>query len=93
MPKYTSDVVAGYSLYFTSKCIVEAMHVHTSDGNCDGTGSAKLYVYENGDTKITEWGSVNEIDMRKIQLYIKNNYKVMYKKWRQYSDNGYYNKR
>ena len=48
---------------------------------------------QNGDTKITEWGSVNDIDMRKIQLYIKNNYKVMYKKWRQYSDNGYYNKR
>lgn len=93
MPKYTSDIVAGYSLYFTSKCIIEAMHVHASDGNCEEAGSAKLYVYENGDTKITEWGSVNDIDMRKIQLYIKNNYKVMYKKWRQYSDNGFYNKR
>lgn len=93
MPRYTSDVVAGYSLYFTSKCIIEAMHVHASDGNCEEAGAAKLYVYENGDTKITEWGSVNDIDMRKIQLYIKNNYMVMYKKWRQYSDNGFYNKR
>ena len=31
MPKYYDYKVAGYYLYFTSHCIVEAMHVHASD--------------------------------------------------------------
>lgn len=39
MPKYTSDIVAGYTLYFTSKCIVEAMHVH---GTQSGVSTAIL---------------------------------------------------
>ena len=93
MPKYTNDVVAGYILYFTSKCVIEAMHVHASDKELSEKGSAKLYVYDDGDTKITEWGTVNEQDMKKIQAYIKINHKNMYDKWIRYSDNGYYVKR
>ena len=93
MPKYTNDVVAGYVLYFTSKCVIEAMHVHASDKVLSEEGSAKLFVYENGDTKVTRWGTVNEQDMRKIQEYIKHNDEQMYKKWCQYSENGYYEKR
>ena len=31
MPKYYQYKVAGYYLYFTSKCVVECMHVHASD--------------------------------------------------------------
>ena len=31
MPKYYAYMIAGYYLYFTSKCIVEAFHVHASD--------------------------------------------------------------
>ena len=90
MPKYTSDIVAGYTLYFTSKCIIEAMHVHASDTALAEKGSAKLFVYENGDTKIERYGMVNEQDMLRIQRYIKNNYVQMYKKWCQYSDTGFY---
>ncbi len=90
MPKYTSDIVAGYSLYFTSKCVIEAMHVHASDKALTENGSAKLFVYENGDTKVERYGMVNEQDMRRIQRYIKNNYIEMYKKWSKYSDTGYY---
>ena len=93
MPKYTNDIVAGYVLYFTSKCVIEAMHVHASDRELSETGSAKLYVYDNGDTRIQQWGTVSEQDMRKIQAYIKVNYKLMYKKWIRYSDNGFYEKR
>lgn len=92
MPKYTTDIVAGYVLYFTSKCVVEAMHVHAGDRKLTEPGSAKLYVYDNGDTKVTEWGCVSDIDMKKIQIYIKNNHELMYKKWKQYSENGYYSK-
>lgn len=31
MPKYFEYKVYGHYLYFTSHCIVEAMHVHASD--------------------------------------------------------------
>lgn len=93
MPKYTDDIVAGYTLYFTSKCVVEAMHVHASDKELSEYGSAKLFVYSNGDTKITNYGDINDSDMRKIQLYIKANHELMYKKWKSRSDNGYYSKR
>ena len=80
MPKYTNDIVAGYVLYFTSKCVIEAMHVHASDRELSEIGSAKLFVYDNGDTKIQQWGTVSDQDMRKIQAYIKVNYKLMYEK-------------
>lgn len=93
MPKYTNDIVAGYVLYFTSKCVIEAMHVHASDREMSEIGSAKLFVYDNGDTKIQQWGTVSDQDMRKIQAYIKVNYKLMYEKWARYSDNGFYEKR
>ncbi len=93
MPKYTNDIVAGYVLYFTSKCVIEAMHVHASDRELSEIGSAKLFVYDNGDTKIQQWGTVSDQDMRKIQAYIKVNYKLMYEKWTRYSDNGFYEKR
>lgn len=92
MPKYTTDIIAGYTLYFTSKCIIEAMHVHASTKELAEHNSAKLYVYENGDTKIVEHGSINDIDMHKIRSYIKLNHAQMYKKWSEYSENGYYNK-
>ncbi|MCR5232397.1 MAG: DUF4160 domain-containing protein [Lachnospiraceae bacterium] len=92
MPKYTNDMVAGYVLYFTSKCVIEAMHVHASDRELSEKGSAKLFVYDNGDTRITEWGTVNESDMNKIQRYIKINYRSMYLKWCRYSDTGFYGK-
>lgn len=93
MPKYTNDMVAGYILYFTSKCVIEAMHVHASDKELSEMRSAKLYVYDNGDTKVERWGPVNERDMAKIQAYIKVNYHQMYEKWSTYSDNGFYKKR
>ena len=93
MPKYTNDIVAGYVLYFTSKCVIEAMHVHASDRELSEIGSAKLFVYDNGDTKIQQWGTVSDLDMRKIQAYIKVNYKLMYEKCARYSDNGFYEKR
>ncbi len=93
MPKYTNDIVAGYVLYFTSKCIIEAMHVHASEKEMSEQYSAKLFVYKNGDTRVERKGPVNDVDMKTIQEYIKVNHEQMYKKWRKYSDNGYYKKR
>lgn len=94
MPKYYEYKIAGYYLYFTSHCIIEAMHVHASDKRLTEGGSAKFWVYDNGDSKIASTRDrLSESEIREIQEFIKRNYKEMYKKWKQYSDKGFYNKR
>ena len=90
MPKYFEFKVAGYYLYFTSKCIVECMHVHASDRKLTEAGSAKFFVKENGDSEVTVRGILTDRDIRKIQIFIKDNYKEMYLKWAGYSDQGFY---
>ena len=44
MPKYYRDKIADHYLYFTSQCIVEAMHVHASDKQLTENTSAKFFV-------------------------------------------------
>ncbi len=91
MPKYYNYKIYGYYLYFTSHCIVEAMHVHASDKRLTEGGSAKFFVKSDGDTTVIEQGNLNERELRKIQAFIKENYKEMYLTWAEYSDNGFYN--
>ena len=62
MPKYYPFKVAGYFLYFTSKCIVECMHVHASDKRLTQEGSAKFFVKADGDTVLQNRGRLNERD-------------------------------
>jgi hypothetical protein len=90
MPKYYQYKVAGYYLYFTSKCIIEAMHVHASDRKLTESGSEKFFVKENGDTVLQERGILTEQEIRKIQEFIKERYREMYQKWSEYSDTGFY---
>ena len=52
MPQYYTFMVCGYYLYFTSHCIIEAMHVHASDRKLTEAGSAKFFVMSNGDTTV-----------------------------------------
>ena len=92
MPKYTQDKIGGYYLYFTSKCIVEAMHVHASDDKLTEVGSAKIWVGEHGETKIASQGRVSNKSMSLILEYIHNNYKEMYKRWEMLSSTGFYEK-
>lgn len=70
--------------------IVEAMHVHASDRRLTEAGSAKFFVKGNGDTVIKERGALNDKQLRVIQEFIKDNYKEMYLKWSQMSDQGFY---
>ena len=72
MPKYYQFKVAGYYLYFTSKCIIEAMHVHASDKRLTEVGSAKFFVKDNGDTILQERGVLSERELRLIQEFIVN---------------------
>ena len=52
MPKYYEYKVCGYYLYYTSHCVIEAMHVHASDRKLTEAGSAKFFVKSNGDTTV-----------------------------------------
>ena len=90
MPKYFTFKVAGYYLYFTMACTVECIHVHASDSKLTETGSAKLFIKSNGDTVIQNKGNVSDVDMRKIQRYIKLNYLTMFELWMQHSKHGFY---
>lgn len=90
MPKYFNFMVAGYYLYFTSKCIVECMHVHASDKELSRGGSAKLFVKANGDSLVQNKGDLKDREIKKIQTFIKSNYKEMYEKWAEMSENGFY---
>ncbi len=90
MPKYYSFKVAGYFLYFTSKCVIECMHAHASDRELTEAGSAKLFVKEDGSTVVTRRGRLTEQELRKIQSFVKDNYKEMYLTWRRYSEEGFY---
>lgn len=90
MPKYYEYKVAGYFLYFTSKCIIECMHVHASDSALTQSKVAKFFVKENGETQIENRGDLTQIEIRKIQAFIKENYKEMYQYWQKFSEEGFY---
>lgn len=90
MPKYYPFMICGYYLYFTSHCIIEAMHVHASNHKLSETGSAKLFVRGNGETEIQNQGNLSDKQLRIIRSFIKDNYKEMYLKWCEFSKNGFY---
>ena len=90
MPKYFDFKVCGYYLYFTSKCIVECMHVHASDTNLTEESSAKFFVKENGDSVVQNKGILKEKEINRIKAFIKKNYMAMYEKWAAISDKGFY---
>lgn len=83
-------MVCGYFLYFTSHCIVEAMHVHASDRRLTEVGSAKFFVKANGDTEVQSQGRLTDKEMRTIRSFIKDNYKEMYLRWSSMSREGFY---
>lgn len=90
MPKYYSFKVCGYYLYFTSHCIIEAMHVHASDTQLTESSSAKFFVMSNGDTTVENRGVLNDKEISKIREFIKENYRDMYIKWSSFSDKGFF---
>lgn len=90
MPKYFDFKICGYYLYFTSHCIVEAMHVHASDLRLTEQGSAKLFVKGNGDTIVKDKGILTDKELRIIREFVKDNYQDMFMKWSEMSNNGFY---
>ncbi len=90
MPKYYPFKVYGYYLYFTSHCIIEAMHVHASDSKMTESGSAKFFVKGNGDTVLENRGVLTDREVNAIRGFIKENYLDMYAKWSEKSERGFY---
>ena len=60
MPKYYEFKVCGYYLYYTSHCVIEAMHVHASDRKFTETNSAKFFVKSNGETTVEDVGTLTQ---------------------------------
>ncbi|MBR5096364.1 MAG: DUF4160 domain-containing protein, partial [Treponema sp.] len=78
MPKYFRDKVADHYLYFTSQCIVEAMHVHASDKHLSENNSAKFFVKADGTSVMQKRGDLTDKQVSVIQRFIKANYLNMY---------------
>ena len=52
--------------------------------------SAKLFVKSNGETTVENMGVLTEREAKMIREFIKDNYKEMYLKWIEKSDNGFF---
>jgi hypothetical protein len=81
VPKYFSFKVEGYFLYFTSHCIIEPVHAHASDSKLSERGSAKIWVKENGDTVVANYGAISHRDMAVIRQFIKDNIVSIKRTW------------
>ena len=90
MPKYFEFKIAGYYLYFTSRCTLECMHAHASEKGLRENISAKFFIKGNGDTEVPRKGILNDREILKIQKFIKKNYSKMYELWSMHSKNGFY---
>ena len=90
MPKYFQEKVAGYYLYYTYHCVIEAMHVHASDRKLTESGSAKFFVTADGSTVVQKRGVLNDREIMIIQRFIKKHYKEMYTQWTMDSKNGFF---
>jgi hypothetical protein len=90
MPKYFQNKIAGYYLYYTTHCIIECMHAHASDRRLTEAGSAKFFVKGDGSTVVQHRGTLTDLEIRKIQKYIKGHYMEMYQIWSTDSENGFY---
>lgn len=66
------------------------MHVHANDRKLTEAGSAKFYVYSCGETTVENPGKLTDREIRIIREFIRDNYKEMYLKWSEKSDNGFY---
>lgn len=92
MPKYYRDKIANHYLYFTSQCIVEAMHVHASDKKLKEATSAKFFVREDGSSIMQKRGDLTDSEIKIIQKFIKANFIDMYKTWKDFGGKEFYKK-
>ena len=90
MPKYFPFKVADHILYFTSNCIVEAMHVHASDKKMTESRSAKFFVKADGDSVLQKRGDLTDRQINIIMQFIKENYLDMYNTSKEFGGKEFY---
>ena len=90
MPKYYRDKIADHYLYFTAMCIVEAMHVHASDRQLTEINSAKFLVKADGSAVLQKRGDLTDKEISIIIRFIKENYKDMYKTWKDFGGGDFF---
>ena len=90
MPKYYRDKIADHYLYFTAMCIVEAMHVHASDRQLTEINSAKFFVKADGSAVLQKRGDLTDKEVSIIIRFIKENYKDMYKTWKDFGGGDFF---
>lgn len=79
-----------YYVYFTSKCLIEAFHVHAGKDKKQ-KGSAKFYVMSDGSSTIEKTGRLSKKTLTTLQKYIKSNHKKIYQSWIEHNGTpGYY---
>lgn len=92
MLKYFHDKIANHYLYFTSQCIVEAMHVHASDKHLTEADSAKFFVRADGSSVLQKRGDLTDKEINVIEKFIKLNYQDMYKTWKDFGGGDFFRK-
>ena len=92
MPKYYRYRIADHYLYFTSHCIVEAMHVHASDKALSEAGSAKFFVRDDGSSALQNREDLTDKEINIIQKFIQVNFMDMYKTWQSFGGGDFYQK-
>lgn len=90
MPKYYPFKIADHYLYFTSQCIVEAMHVHASDRKLTESNSAKFFVKADGSSVLQNKGDLTNIEINTISKFIKENYLDMYRVWKEFGGGDFF---
>ena len=90
MPKYYPFKVADHYLYFTSQCIIEAMHVHASDRKMTETHSAKFFVRADGSSVLQNKGDLTDKEVSTIRRFIQENYLDMYRMWKEFGGLGFF---
>ncbi len=66
------------------------MYVHANASQLTEAGSGKFFVKKNGDSVVKNKGNIDDRSIRRIQLFIKDNYKEIYRKWALISETGFY---
>jgi hypothetical protein len=64
------------------KCLNEGIiHVHANKGSMTERSIAKLWVYEDGSSKLAYPSSINSSDLRRIQDWIRHNIDLIRNEW------------
>lgn len=90
MPKFFPFKVADNYLNYTKHCLIECMHAYASDRRYTESGSAKFFVYSDGNTYVQHRGQLTDRQIRIIQRYIKKHYMEMYEMRECDTDTGFF---